>query len=215
MNTEFQSKIHRAGDIKFPTFRNAQLYMHPIVAGRRDRDFGRLPKAYGDFERPLDEMLASTKITKDTTIYITIDQSRVRAGNTHRRAGAHVDGNYIFDWAGGGDDNRWITDELVPHLGPAEHRVQYCNPNGGVILASNVVGCQAWRGTLEGAPGQGGDCEHLKDQLAQLPNFLLVPNAIYVGNSTMVHESLPQDQDVERTLMRITLSPEHLYTSRN
>lgn len=212
MNTEFQSKIHRAGDIKFPTFRNAQLYMHPIVAGRRDRDFGRLPQAYGDFERPLDEMLASTKITKDTTIYITIDQSRVRAGNSHRRPGPHVDGNYIFDWAGDGSRTPdWKNGGPGRELSPADHRVQYCNPNGGMIIASNVVGCQAWRGTVEGQPGQGGDCEHLKDQLAQLPSFLLVPNSIYVGNSTMVHESLPQHQDVERTLMRITLSPEHLY----
>lgn len=193
-----QSNIRPVGQLSLPAFAGMQVYMHPILVGERVT----LPEGAEGFEEVVEKMLAMHSIPAGEKIFVTVDQSRVKAGKSHRRPGAHVDGNFIFDWTGG-----WLTGVDGRVLSPENHQLQYCNPMGGLLIVSDLMACRAWLGEFAGVPNQGGDCSHLTEDLERNESFLLEPNQVYVGNSTCVHESLPVDQDVERTLVRITLSP--------
>ena len=55
---------------------------------------------------------------------------------------------------------------------------------------------------FEGKPNEGGDCSHIK---TEDPGFILIANNLYYGNSQFLHESIPLDKPVHRTMVRITL----------
>jgi len=126
------------------------------------------------------------------TLYVTIDEREIPAGQTHRRGGAHYDGVYymIRD-----KDPRWNT---VQHGGVLQ--------GGGMIIAASHVGSRGWRGTLLGVAGPGGDCDHMRDQLKELEAFDMEAGAIYHGNATFVHESIPVAETTRRQLIRISYS---------
>lgn len=73
----------------------------------------------------------------------------------------------------------------------------------GIILASDVRACRALSGTYMGNPGEGGDCSHLS--LSGMDEIILDPFVAYAGNVAMLHESLPVDRDVMRTLVRLNV----------
>ncbi len=200
MNMErFTSVVHGpVGKVSFPEFRGAQAYMHPI-----DLAAPTLPSDCADFAPVVALMIRDSGITPSGAAFVTIDQRHIRAGQSHRRPGPHVDGNFIFDWGGGGGG--WLTGVAGRVLSPENHRLQYCNPMGGMLIASDAVGCRVWRGEFSGQPKQGGDCSHLGEQLDSAQSWLMEAGAVYLGNSTCVHESLPFAHDVRRTLVRITL----------
>lgn len=135
-------------------------------------------------------------LNPEDVVYVTIDEQFVRKGNTQRRGGVHIDGNWFLTgelnggvWKVGG---YWGTDrEFSRH--------------GGMIIASNYSSCAAWLGEFKGEPGAGGCCDHMKDQLATKEKLIMKANVAYLTNSTCVHESLPLDKDVYRRLVRITL----------
>lgn len=72
-----------------------------------------------------------------------------------------------------------------------------------LILASNVSASRAWNGIYEGSPSIGGDCSHI--DLSELEEIKLLRNKTYLGNVTMLHESLPIEQDCHRSLVRINV----------
>ncbi|MNF29854.1 hypothetical protein D3C84_105710 [compost metagenome] len=76
----------------------------------------------------------------------------------------------------------------------------------GMIMAASHMASWGWRGTLLGEAGPGGDCDHLRHQLCELERFNLAANAVYHGNATFVHESLPVAEPTRRQLVRITYS---------
>ena len=196
----FNSQIAPIGKIALPAFIGAQVYMRKHVIGEPVQ-IAEAPS----FEPVVERMLGSISLPTGSEVFITVDQKELQAGTTHRRGGAHVDGNYIFDWGGGGGG--WLTGVDGRVLSPENHKLQYCNPDGGMLIVSDFQACRAWMGEFEGQPNQGGDCTHLTQGLAQNPSILLEPNRIYLTNSTCVHESLPLTEDVARTLVRITLPP--------
>lgn len=201
----FDSIIKQVGTIELPAFTGAQIYMQKHVIG----DAVRLENA-PDFEPVVERMLLGVELPMGSEVFITVDRKSIKAGATHRRGGAHVDGNYIFDWGGSDQDGGgggWLTGVNGRVLSPENHQLQYCNPNGGMLIASDHQACRAWEGTFHGQPNQGGDCTHLTQDLEQNESFLLEPNRVYLSNSTCVHESLPLEVDVDRTLVRITLPP--------
>jgi hypothetical protein len=193
------SKFQRFCAFTLPSFAGDQLYMHPIEL---DGPLV-LPAALEHWIGAIDRLLKWSPIRKGIA-FVTIDQRRIEGGTSHRRPGPHVDGNFIFDWGGGG----WLTGENGRVLGPEDHRRQYCSPGGGFLIASDFEGCRAWIGEFDRAPLQGGNCEHIKNQLADAYSFILKPNVAYWGNSTGVHESLPLRESFNRSLLRITLPPD-------
>ena len=194
------SLIRPVGSIALPAFAGTRVYMQPHILGERVRISDN-----PNFENPIEEMLRHVS-DDGAKVFITIDQKAVQAGKTHRRPGVHVDGNFIFDWSKGGGGG-WLTGVEGRILSPENHRLQYVNPMGGMMLASSHQACRAWIGEIDDEPGQGGNCAHMVDKLDQLESFLLLPNQIYLGNSTCVHTSLPLEEGVERTLIRVTMAP--------
>lgn len=198
----FNSQIAAVSKIALPAFIGAQVYMRKHVIGE--------PVVLEDapgFAPVVERMLSGVELPVGSEVFITVDQKQLQAGKTHRRGGAHVDGNYIFDWGGGSGGGGWLTGVNGRVLSPENHRLQYCNPDGGMLIVSDHQACRAWTGEFQGEPNQGGDCSHLTQDLTDNPSFLLEPNRVYLANSTCVHESLPLTEDVARTLVRITLPP--------
>ena len=184
------SKVVEKGTVSFPGFMGEKLYMHPIFI----EDAVSLPNKY--FNKLISQMLAYSPI-KSGKAYVTIDQKVVKAGKSHRRGGPHVDGNYLFGWGGNG----WLTGTKGRKLPRDKHMAQYCSKKGGTLIASDYSLCKAWNGKYDDIPKQGGDCSHfeLKD------SFYLDKNKVYLLGSTGIHESVPSDKTVKRTLVRITL----------
>lgn len=193
------SLIRPVGSLALPPFAGTRVYMQSHILGERVRI-----QDNPAFEDPIEKMLANVQ-DDGAKVFITIDQKLVLPGKTHRRPGAHVDGNFIFSWSSGGGG--WLTGENGRVLSPENHKLQYVNPMGGMLIVSDYQACRAWVGEIDDEPGQGGNCAHMADKLKTLESFLLDPNQVYLGNSTCVHESLPIQEEVQRTLIRITLAP--------
>ncbi len=72
-----------------------------------------------------------------------------------------------------------------------------------IILASDVSASRAFVGEFGGPIGEGGDCSHL--DLSALTPVALDASRAYIGNVTMIHESLPVARPTLRTLVRLNL----------
>lgn len=72
-----------------------------------------------------------------------------------------------------------------------------------IILASNYSACKGYVGEWEGTIKDGGDCSEV--DLSNLKEVLLEPNKVYIGNVGFLHETLPVEHEVERTLVRLNV----------
>lgn len=72
-----------------------------------------------------------------------------------------------------------------------------------LILASNVSACRGWVGPYSGTLGEGGDCSGIN--FDTLEAFDLEAHRVYAGNVAFIHESLPVQYDVARTLVRLNV----------
>jgi hypothetical protein len=144
--------------------------------------------------------------------YLTVHTKELKANDTHRRPGAHIDGNYIIgraSWGGGGG---WKVGGDGQTLTTKEHSLSYDIKRGGMLIASDYPACRGWNGVIKGKASTGGDCSHidLKDHKWNM----LERNTVYYGTSQFIHESLPVNEDVTRTLMRITLPADYPYLTK-
>lgn len=159
-----------------------------------------------EFKPLIDEMLSVLPI-KEGIAYLTIDGKIINSGATHRRGGAHIDGNYLVEacgWGSGGG-NGWKVGEGGRELSTEHHKRSYASSTGGMLIVSDYQTCKGWNGVYNGVPGIGGDCSNI-----ELDNgFMLSPNVLYYGNSQFIHETLPVEKEVHRTLVRITLPEDY------
>lgn len=193
--------------------------LYPVSIPHYEGEIKMLPFELSDlanipekFKTLVEKLIAFLPI-KQGIAFLTVDGKTVQQGKTQRRGGKHIDGNYILNmgwggngWGGNGGwggGNGWKVGENGFKLSLPQHKISYENPNGGMIIASDFVGCMGWNGLFEGKAGVGGDCSHL--DIKQESGFLLKPNMAYYGNSQFVHESLPIEKNVHRNLVRITL----------
>lgn len=185
-----QSRVVELGAVQFPAFLAERVYM------REFRLETGLPSDLKRWKTTVDQMLVG--VDTDEAIYLMIDQGIVKANTSHRRPGAHIDGYWIAakqrHGGGGGHAGAWEGSGWVSCQFDKEE---------GLILASDVCASRALVGQFEGAPGEGGDCSML--DLSQLAEVRLQAGIAYAGNVTMVHESLPVDQDTMRTLVRLSV----------
>lgn len=180
------SKLINLGAVEAPSFNQQQrVYMHPVTQT--------LPDAIKRWAGAIAKALSFAPMEGG---WITLDEKHIKAGETHRRAGAHVDGNfYGAAWGSG----RWQRNDHT----------------GGLFLLANAEGSCAYTGEIdaeptpwlnEGSPdsaSDGGDCQHM--DLSGLTCHRLLPNILYWMNSGGIHESLPLVSDTDRSLLRITL----------
>lgn len=142
--------------------------------------------------------------------YFTIHGETLKKGETLRRPGAHIDGNFEpCSWSNGGG-NGWKVGENGPAIDTDFHKDTYINENGGIILVSNFESCVGWIGDYTGVIGVGGDCSkmNLDDN-----NFMLKRDTVYYGNNHFIHESLPVSDNTHRVFARITLPMTHTYAN--
>jgi hypothetical protein len=187
--------------ITFPEFTGAQYYMVRV-------EDGIIPDEISpEYKALVTQMLADAGIAKPQPFFITVDEREVAEGESHRRGGVHIDGNYLFSWSGGGG-NGWLNGVPGRELTEEEHTKQYRSRLGGTLIASNFPGCDVWTGRFFNTPGQGGSCEHMLGELLGMNHFTMEPNRTYVMNSTCIHKSMPLMQRVKRQLIRLTLGHE-------
>lgn len=170
----FYSRVMMLGATGLPPYTGTRVMMMPVRLGERD-SLPRSVEHYGSCFAWLCSMIA--KIPKGQVGYLTIDERLVKAGETHRRKGLHVDGVYRGGAGGWGER--------------------------GLLTVSSVVGCRAWHQTFDGDVGAEGEAEHLKPQ-CKTP-VVLQPFKVYWMNGLCVHESLPMDEDTERTFVRLSM----------
>jgi hypothetical protein len=185
-----KSIVKQGSKVVFPKFTKERVYMIPFTkeSGLQDQ--------YSRWNNTAQDMLDGIDV--DGIMYFMADQGEVQAGSTHRRGGAHIDGNYGPTGFG--------------NPGPPGFKImEYRMPDdltGGILLASTHTGCKAYSGTVEGNPAKGGDCSHL--DLSATDELIMKPSHAYFGNVTMIHESLPTEADQERTVCRIILPDNYM-----
>lgn len=185
----FKSKCEYVADCALPAFTGIRIMMMPLVIG----DMKTIPDYLHDWKRAINRLFDCDFYRHGTDRdlgrvgYLTIDEKEVRPGETHRRAGLHVDGGEGRGWGGGGG---WASRET------------------GMLTVSNVVGCWAWNQSFSGWPGEEGNCEHLRPQLREDSRIAFLPGTIYWADGFCVHESIPQTEAVKRQFVRLSLPSE-------
>lgn len=204
---QLHSKARAVGQITFPEFTGVHVYMARNLAGHPLQG---VPESYEDL---INRMLADAGIPEHTGFYVTIDEQHLKKDSKLRRGGVHIDGNYLFPQSASswGSSGGWLNGVPGRMLTAEQQDLQYHSEMGGVVMASTFVACEAFIGTVNGVAGQGGDCEHLRDQLNQLDRFWLQENVVYLGNSTFIHEGHIVSQDTPRQLVRLTLDTTYKY----
>lgn len=185
------SEIVNLGHIFMPKYASRQVYMQPFS----------LDESNHLLDGFIAKMVSFVPHIKGEA-YLTVDEKLVKDGRSHRRGGAHVDGNYISGW---GSSSGWLTGVAGRKLPESDHAKHYCAEAGGTLIISDINGCRGWTGNYSGKPTQGGNCEHI--DLSEMDTILMEPNYLYWMNSTAIHESIPIEGHRMRSLIRITLPP--------
>jgi hypothetical protein len=175
-----QSKIEDFGPIELPAYTGVRVMMMPFLM---EDPTGTLPESLAGY-RPALERVCALASPKSGVGYLTIDEALVRAGETHRRPGLHVDGCGPY---GGDPTPQWPR----PYA------------SNGMFLASSHEGCRGYTQDVEGSPGADGDCEHLRSQLGA--GFVMSPGRLYWCSPTALHEALPMPRDTYRQLLRVSM----------
>jgi hypothetical protein len=87
---KLKSEYKNLGEIiTMPEFKERKLYMH-----KTRMDDLILPADFADYIGTIDQVLSKVSNRNDVC-YITIDEKNIRANDSHRRGGAHVDFNWF------------------------------------------------------------------------------------------------------------------------
>lgn len=171
-----KSELIRKGAVAFPEFLAECVYM------REFRKAEGLPIDLRRWQLTVDSMLNG--IDASGPIYLMVDQGIVARGESHRRAGIHIDGYWR------------------PMLHCHGWKIEPDSESQRIILASDIPGCIAYAGEVDGFPHSGGDCSHF--DLSGLRRIGLEAGTVYAGNVMMMHESVPLPA-CRRTLVRLNV----------
>ena len=179
----FISTIENRGRVTLPSFRGIRVMMMPFHIHDPERS---LPPDFADWFPVLRRM---GKGAPRGVGYLTLDEALVRAGETHRRPGLHVDGvgpdGEAGGWGAGGGYGA-----------------------SGMTMVSSHVGCVAWSQVFAGRPAPDGDCSHLEPELNPAAATVLQPSEIYWCGPMTVHKALPLTADTARQFCRVSYPSE-------
>lgn len=197
-----RSAIQHVSHVEFPKFKARQCYMVGMSLATLSQ------QGMGDYTEVIRNMMACVDIRGTERFFVTIDEQHLQPGQTQRRGGAHIDGNWI-EPIGARFNKDWVNHpELQADTLPRWEQPELItdgNNIGGMLIAASEAASVAWKGIVDGTPNADGNCEHLRDQLTQLQVVPMLHNRVYLANSTCIHESLPVQRPVKRQLIRITL----------
>lgn len=161
-----------------PEFSGTRIMMMPVIIGELDG----IPERFHSLMKTLFALCEGRFFGE--VGYLTIDERDLKAGDTLRRPGLHVDGVYngrAGSWGGGG----W---------GPA---------GNGMLTVSNTSHCKAYLGLVHGEPGLEGECDQV--DLVQAVPHRFEANKVYWVDGLCVHESLPVETDQKRQFIRLSM----------
>jgi len=198
----FISDCTKVGTLELPAFSGTRVMMLPLILG----DAETIPDDMSHWKQCLSRLFQWVLPELQGRVgYLTIDEKTVPAGETHRRAGLHVDGVYrdkannsCGSWGGGGV---WGGSGSGGSWGGSNRGT----PAYGMMTVSNPAGCVAYRGIFDGIPGDNGECEHLREQLSDAECVALGPNEVWQVGAMCVHESVPQRMTTTRQFVRLSM----------
>lgn len=194
-----QSIIQERAVVTFPEYLGERVYMKPFF--QRDG----LPFDLARWQPTVDAMLYG--VDTEAPIYLMIDQSPVKANQSQRRPGVHIDGYWEPNAKGDWNDQGGRWNDIGAHSIPGTHITDAPFMEEAILLASTISGCKGYLGEWQGIVGKGGNCSHIN--LSQLDELQFTPNRCYAGNVTALHESIPIAYDCLRTLVRLSV-PGHV-----
>ncbi len=165
--------------LEFPVFTDTKIMMMPVTLG----SLSGVPVQYVPLLKELYSMVESRFI--GAIGYLTIDEKHFDQEETHRREGWHVDGHYkgrCGAWGGGGS---------------------WGSTGNGMIVISNVVGCEAIAADIQTQVGDEGeiDPEGLKG-VVKTPFKANIP---YWVDGSCIHRSLKQPKGTKRQFLRLSM----------
>jgi hypothetical protein len=179
----FVSRCEWRGSVSLPAFSDVRVMMLPVVIGNPES----LPDNLAHWRDAFVKLSAFAPEHIGQVGYLTIDEKEVKASETHRRTGLHVDGVYnggIGGW-GGGYGGGWGS------------------VGNGMLTVSSPAGCRAYVGEFSGWPGNDGEAEHLREQLGE--PVLFGAEQVFWVDGLCVHESVPMVADTKRAFVRLSL----------
>jgi hypothetical protein len=213
---KYKSKFKKLNPIFLPNFSGTRVLMMPF----RLEDINTLPNDLLHYKQTVEELVAVSPTTSGVA-YLTIDEKLVKKGNSLRLKGLHVDGLGSDDrpdlciWAACGLNSIFAyeyneTTKQWSHRNIGSTKWYHGAAGiGGMITVSNPVGCRAWNKEFEGSVRKNGDCEHLRETLFPDEEATIFEAGVaYWCNSTCVHESMPMEEDTERTFVRLSMPSE-------
>lgn len=177
----FVSTFRKVGGhsyLDFPEFTGERIMMMPVILGKLDG----IPEQYKTLIKSLYWRIERRFYGEIG--YLTIDEKELKAGETLRRGGLHVDGYYhgrCGAWGGGGG---------------------WGSVGNGMLTLSSTSHCRAYLGIIKGSPKDEGECDHLI-----MPNEGVTFDAreVYWVDGACVHESLPVEEDTKRQFIRLSM----------
>lgn len=221
MAPKFKSVLERRGTLSLPDPNGTRIMMMPIVLG----DIKSVPDEYKQWHEALTALFDTAKQHNGLVGYLTIDEKRVDAGATHRRAGLHVDGVFVPE-----DVRQAIRKEVADEIAAATRPLPpsvmgsgifsgggwggsnsgsnsggWGAPGTGMLTVASHVGCRAWNQEFEGSPGYDGECDHLKPQCRPENEVVFGAGEVFWLDGLCVHESIPQPTPVFRQFLRLSM----------
>lgn len=160
---------------------------------------GKLPTHLSRWQPTIDAML--TNITLGGPQYLMVDQGFVRSGDTLRSPGAHIDGFWeptLYAHGGGHSQHR-------NGGGGGGHKkgghIKFNNRTELLILASDEPGCVFYDGEWDGDINDKNGVSNLR---GSFKTELMLPHHAYAGDTgALLHESVPQQKDAWRSVVRL------------
>lgn len=183
--------ISSENKLSFPESRGIMINMMPYIIG----DHGSIPPEYLqyiDIIKVCEFNLSKEEMGKIG--YLTINESDVKAGETQRRGGAHVERHPNAPWGGGGS---WGGEK------------------GGLFMINSVdASCRIWPMQIP-QPEQGGNCERFRWMLNQMDHYDMKANELVWMTDSTPHESLPAKENGHRQFFRMVSSDVGIWFEKN
>jgi hypothetical protein len=184
------------GRVDFPPPQGIEVNMLPFIMG----DPESLPN---ELQPYYDTVIARCPVEESEigkVVYLTVNEGFVKAGNTQRRGGLHIEAPGSFKTEAS------FTAAVEHHWGQG----MADSPDelhGGLFVASNVNGTsKVWDAIVKqtGAVDSHGGMEHLRSSLGD--GYELAANELVWLTDRTPHEALPQQEDGYRQFFRLVTS---------